>query len=600
MSIGQVKPRSEIADEYKWNLELIYSDHQQWEEDFQAVRAQGEQLADLEGQLGQSAAGLVAALELLEQVERKMEKLYVYARMRRDEDNSRSVYQALCDRAESLSIELSGRTAWMTPELLSLGQQRVSAMMQDQESLRNYDYFFSSLFRRQEHVLSGAEERILAMSADLSMAPGHIFSMLNNADIRFPAIMDETGEMVEVSKGRYGGLMESSERRVRQEAFGAIYGSYHSLINTIGASLSASVKKDIFYARVRKYPSALAAALDQDNVETVVYDRLIEAMHTRLEPMYRYMKLRKRVLNLEELHMYDIYVPLVSEYQRQIPWSEAKDLVIAALQPLGEEYITNLQEGLAQGWIDVYENQGKTSGAYSWGCYDSQPYVLLNYDEKLDDAFTLAHELGHSLHSFYSRKKQPYIYSQYSIFVAEVASTVNESLLIDYLLTQSQDPREQAYLINHYLEHFRTTVYRQTMFAEFEKIIHERVEAGEALTPESLRETYRGLNQLYYGPEVISDEEIADEWSRIPHFYNAFYVYKYATGFASATAIKQRIKNGVPGAVEDYLRFLSAGGSDDPINVLKIAGVDLSRPEPVDEALQYFTQLVDRLEQLLA
>ncbi|MDO4540568.1 MAG: oligoendopeptidase F [Syntrophomonadaceae bacterium] len=599
MSVGQVKKRGEIAPEYKWRLELIYDNEDRWEEDYRATRAEGEKLVALEGKLAESAQGLYEALQLSEQVGRRMEKLYIYARMRRDEDNGVSHYQALCDRAETLSIELSGKTAWMTPELLAVGAERVWEMMREYPELKLYEYFFTDLFRRQEHVLTPAEERLLAMSADLSLAPGHIFSMLNNADIRFPHITDEAGQSVELSKGRYGSFMESSDRRVRKEAFTALYGSYRDLINTIGAALIASVKKDVFYARVRKYPSALAAALDGDNVGPEVYERLIEAVHNRLEPMYRYLRLRKRLLNLDELHMYDIYAPLVDEYRRQVPWEEGKKLVREALEPLGAEYLRDMEQAFSDGWIDVFENQGKTSGAYSWGCYDTQPYVLLNYDERLDDAFTLAHELGHSMHSYYSHRTQPYVYSQYTIFVAEVASTVNESLLIDHLLKQSGDARERAYLLNHYLEQFRTTVYRQTMFAEFEKIIHEKVEAGEALTPEALREIYVGLNRLYYGPEVVCDEEIADEWARIPHFYNAFYVYKYATGFASATAIKQRISAGEPGAVEDYLKFLSAGGSADPIDILKIAGVDLSRPEPVEKALACFAELVDQLEQLL-
>lgn len=599
MSDGRIKTRDEIAAEYKWRLELIYDDEAQWEEDFAAVRGEAQELVALEGRLGASGQELYDALQLSELVERRLEKLYIYARMRRDEDNRVSRYQALCDRAESLSIELSGQTAWMVPELVAIGAERVAAMMDEYPPLSLYKYFFDDLFRRQQHVLSPAEERLLALSADLSLAPGHIFSMLNNADIRFPHVTDEQGNSVELSKGRYGSFMESSDRRVRQEAFAALYGSYRDLINTIGASLTASVKKDVFYARVRKYPSALAAALDGDNVPAAVYHRLIEAVHNNLAPMYRYLELRRRLLELDELHMYDIYAPLVDEYRRRIPWEEGKKLVVEALQPLGEEYLRDLQQAFSQGWIDVFENQGKTSGAYSWGCYETQPYVLLNYDERLDDAFTLAHELGHSMHSYYSHRAQPYVYSQYTIFVAEVASTVNESLLIDHLLRQSNDKREQAYLLNHYLEQFRTTVYRQTMFAEFEKIIHEKAEAGEALTPEALREIYVGLNQLYYGPGVVCDEQIADEWARIPHFYNAFYVYKYATGFASATAIKQRISEGQPGAVEDYLKFLAAGGSNDPIEILKIAGVDLNRPEPVDKALAYFAELVERLEELL-
>jgi oligoendopeptidase F len=423
--------------------------------------------------------------------------------------------------------------------------------------------------------------------------------MLNNADLKFPVIKDEEGHEVELTKGRYGSFMESGNRQVREDAFKGMYSTYRKFMNTLGASLNASIKKDIFYARTRKYPSALTAALDGDNVGVDVYDRLIEAVHNNLEPMYRYMKIRKQQLGVDELHMYDIYVPLAKDYKMTIPYEEACEKMLQSLQPLGQEYLGQVQAGLQEGWIDVYENEGKTSGAYSWGTYDTQPYILMNYDNKLDDLFTLAHEMGHSMHSYYSNHNQPYIYAQYSIFVAEVASTVNESLLIDYLLQHSHDKQEKIYLLNHYLEQFRGTVYRQTMFAEFEKIIHAKAEQGEAITPELMNTVYRDLNKLYYGPEVVLDEEINIEWARIPHFYRAFYVYKYATGFSAATAIKEAIRREGEVAVEKYLGFLKSGGSDYPIILLQKAGVDLTTPEPVDSALKYFARLVDDFESLL-
>jgi oligoendopeptidase F len=437
------------------------------------------------------------------------------------------------------------------------------------------------------------------MTADLSTAASHIFTMLNNADIKFPFIKNEDGVEVELTKGRYGSFMESSDRRVRRDAFQALYSSYNKMLNTIGASFSSSVKKDIFYAKARKYPSALAASLDQDNVPESVYNQLIESVHNNMHLMYRYIELRKKMLDLDELHMYDIYTPLVKDYKLEVPYEKAKEIVIAALQPLGEEYINIIKQGLNNRWIDVYENEGKTSGAYSWGCYDSNPYVLMNYDNKLDDVFTLAHEMGHSLHSYYSDRNQPYIYSQYAIFVAEVASTVNESLLIDYLLKKSQSREEKMYLINHYLEQFRGTVYRQTMFAEFEKIVHEHAEKGEAIVSEYLNNTYLELNRLYYGENIVLDDEIKLEWARIPHFYNAFYVYKYATGFSAATAIKEQILSEGAPAVKRYIEFLSSGGSDYPINLLQKTGVDLTTPAPVNKALQYFGHLLDELEKLV-
>jgi oligoendopeptidase F len=519
--------------------------------------------------------------------------------MRRDENNANSRYQALFDRAEGLSVQVGSITSFIVPEILSIPEPDLEAFMQKNQSLAVYKHFIEEIVRQREHVLSPEEERLLAMTADLSMASGNIFTMLNNADIKFPIIKNESGNEVELTKGRYGGFMESSDRRVRQDAFKGLYDSYGKLINTLGASLSSSIKKDVFYARARKYNSAREASLNQDYVPVEVYDRLIESVHEHLDYMYRYMAIRKKLLNLDELHFYDIYTPLVAEYKMEIPYAKAQETLLNALQPLGAEYVSHLKEGFSSGWIDVFENEGKTSGAYSWGSYETNPYVLLNYDNKLDDMFTLAHEMGHSLHSWYSNHTQPYVYSQYSIFVAEVASTVNESLLIDYLLKNSQDKQEKIYLINHYLEQFRGTVYRQTMFAEYERIIHEHAEKGEALTPEFLKQSYRDLNRLYYGPEIVMDEEIELEWARIPHFYSAFYVYKYATGFSTATALKEQIISEGQPAVDRYLNFLKSGSSDYSINLLKNAGVDLLTPEPVSDALQYFGKLLDQLEELV-
>ncbi|MDD3270070.1 MAG: oligoendopeptidase F, partial [Syntrophomonadaceae bacterium] len=541
---------------------------------------------------------LLDVLRLSDELGRKMEKLYVYARMRRDEDNANSHYQALFDRIEGLSIQVGSTTSYIVPEIISIPEDKINTFVDENKDLQLYRHFFDELMRQKEHILSQQEERLLAMTADLSLASKNIFGMLNNADIKFPIIKDEEGNDVELTKGRYGRFMESSDRRVRIDTFKALYSSYGKLKNTLATTLSSSVKNDIFYARVRKYPSALEASLDQDNVSREVYEQLIATVHNNLEYMYRYMKLRKRMLKLDELHMYDIYTPLVSEYRMEIPYERGKELVIQGLQPLGADYLGKLTDGMNSGWIDVYENEGKTSGAYSWGSYETHPYVLLNYDNKLDDAFTLAHEMGHSMHSYYSNKNQPSVYSQYTIFLAEVASTVNESLLIDHMLKNCTDRQEKIFLINHYLEQFRGTVYRQTMFAEFEKIIHEEVEKGQALTPEALSKIYRELNRLYYGPEVVLDEEIDMEWSRIPHFYSAFYVYKYATGFSAATAIKQQILEAGQPAVDRYLEFLKAGSSDYPLNILKKAGVDLTTPEPVEKALQYFGKLVEEMEAL--
>ncbi len=600
MAEHKSKMRAEIDAKYKWNLEAVYADETMWEKDFQAVKKLLAEIVALQRTMAQSAQALLKVMQLSDELGRTAEKLYVYARMRRDENNANHIYQALFDRAEGLSVEASSATAFIVPEILTIPEEELKSFIAQNQELAVYKHFIEEILRQKEHILSAQEERLLAMAADLSMASNSIFTMLNNADIKFPVIRDEDGNEVELTKGRYGSFMESSQRQVRQDAFHALYSSYRKLINTLGASLSSSVKKDIFYARARNYPSALEASLDGDNVSPEVYNRLIEAVHANLEPMYRYMRIRKQLLSVDELHMYDIYTPLVKEYKMKVPYEEAQATILKALQPLGEEYIARLQEGFQGGWIDVYENEGKTSGAYSWGTYDTSPYVLMNYDEKLDDMFTLAHEMGHSLHSYYSNRNQPYVDAQYSIFVAEVASTVNESLLIDYLLEHCQDKKEKIYLLNHYLEQFRGTVYRQTMFAEFEKIIHEQAEQGEALTPEMLKTVYRDLNKLYYGPDVVLDEEIDLEWARIPHFYSAFYVYKYATGFSSATAIKEAIRQEGQPAVARYLDFLKSGGSDYPIQLLQKAGVDLTTPEPVEEALQYFARLLEELEKEVA
>jgi len=594
-----IKKRDEIAPEHKWKLEDMYPGEDIWEKDFQKLKELSISIAEYKGRLGRSAGELLAGLRISEEAERLQEKLYAYARMRRDEDNANTHYQALVDRIESLGIQVAGAMAFITPELIGIPEETVQSFMESEADLALYRHFFSELWRQKKHILSPEEERLLAMSADLSGAASNIFGMLNNADLKFPLIKDEEGREVELTKGRFLRFMESQDRRVRKEAFREFYSAYGKLKNTLAAALAASVKKDIFYARARNYPSALVASLDQDNISPEVYDNLIKTVHEKMDYMYRYIKLRQKVLEVDELHMYDIYVPLVKDYQKKIDYETACGMVIDGLKPLGEEYLRLLRSGIDGGWIDIYENEGKTSGAYSWGTYDSHPYVLLNYDHKMDDVFTLAHELGHSLHSLYSHQAQPYVYSQYPIFLAEVASTVNESLLIDHLLRQNPQPEEKRYLLNHYLEQFRATVYRQTMFAEFEKIIHEKVEAGEALTADSLCSIYRELNELYYGPGVVLDREIDLEWARIPHFYSAFYVYKYATGFAAATALKEQVLHEGEPAVKRYINFLQSGNSDYPLVLLKQAGVDLSTPGPVASALDYFGEVLTELENLL-
>jgi oligoendopeptidase F len=597
--IKRLPAREEVPAEYKWKIEDIYASNDDWEKDFQKVKSLLPKLEQCRGSLANSPEDLLRCLQLKDEVEKILERVYVYAFMRKDEDNTNPFYQGLKDRAQGLGIQVGSSTSFIIPEILSIPAEKLAEFRQT-EGLKLYDHYLDELVRVREHILSPEEEQIIALSGEVGQAPKTIFGMLNNADLKFPTVMDEQGEEIEITYGRYTQLMESQDRKVRKNTFKAFYGTYEKYRNTLAAILSSSVKKDIFYSRVRKYNSALEAALDEDNIPLEVYTNLIQTIRSRLDLMHRYVRLRKKVLGVEELHMYDIYVPLVKDLNLKFPYFKAVELVEKAMAPLGPDYLANLQKGLTSGWIDIYENVGKTSGAYSWGAYGVHPFVLLNYQENLDNVFTLAHEMGHALHSFYTWANQPYIYGGYTIFVAEVASTLNETLLTDYLLKTVEDKKLKLYVINHYLEQFRGTVYRQTMFAEFEKIIHEKAEAGEPLTPDLLCQVYRKLNEDYYGPDMIIDREIELEWARIPHFYNAFYVYKYATGFSAATALaKQILDQGQP-AADRYLDFLKSGSSDYSINLLKKAGVDMTAPEPIQLALGVFEEVLSQAEQLFA
>ncbi len=591
--------REDIPSQYKWKLEDIYQNDEQWENEFRQVKEKLTQFLSFHGTLQQSAAQLYACLKLQDEISLSMERLYVYAHMKRDEDNRKARYQALSDRAVSLNTEVNSATSFIVPEILSIEQQKIIGFLNDNEELNLYRQYIDNILRMKDHILPAEQEQLLAQVGELAQAPQTIYTMLNNADMTFPVIQDEKGNDVEITHGRFISLLENQNREVRKRVFESFYSSYENQINTISATLSNSVKKDVFYARVKKYPSALEASLDQDRIPVSVYENLISTVRKYLNVMYRYMDLRKKALEIDELHMYDIYVPLVKDVEMNYSYPEAVEMVKKGLAPLGTDYGSILEKSFTGGWIDVYETRGKRSGAYSWGAYGTHPYVLLNYQPNVDNVFTLAHELGHALHSYYSDKHQPYIYAQYTIFVAEVASTVNESLLMHYLLKHTSDPRQRMYLLNHYLDQFRGTVFRQTMFAEFEKIIHEKVEQGEALTPDTLNKIYRDLNAAYYGPGIVLDPQIEVEWARVPHFYNAFYVYKYATGFSAATALSRQILEEGEAAVNRYLKFLQSGSSDYPLELLKTAGVDMSKPEPVEQALQVFKSLVDELDGLM-
>ncbi len=600
MASGKTLPkRKDIEDRFKWKLEDIYKDTDLWEKDFKAVKDLAAQMGNFQGKLGNGADTLLDCFKKSDELLSLNDKVFVYARMKRDEDNGNSTYQALTDRASTLGTEVYTAISFIIPEMLAIPEDKLLSFINSNKELSLYMFMVQENLRQKEHILSEKEEQILALSTEISDTAGDIFTMYNNADIKFPHIRDEKGEDVEVTKGRYSTMLESRDRRVRKDAFEAVYGTYDKMKNTLGASLTGNVKKNRFYSVVRKYPSSLEASLDNDNVPVEVYDNLIETVNKNLHLLDRYLKLRKKVLKLDELHMYDLYVPMVEEYDKKVTYEEGKKLVEEGLKPLGEEYIGYLKNGFDSGWIDIYENQGKTSGAYSWGAFKTHPYVLLNYQDNINDVYTLAHEMGHALHSYYTNMTQPYVYSQYKIFVAEVASTVNESLLMRHMLSKSESKQEKAYLLNHYLEEFRGTVFRQTMFAEFEKLIHQKTEQGEALNAQELCDIYYNLNKKYFGEAVNVDNEIAMEWSRIPHFYSSFYVYKYATGFSAATAIAEKIyKEGKP-AVDKYLEFLKGGGSNYPIELLKIAGVDLSSPQPIQDALNVFEKTLEELEQLL-
>ncbi|KJS03320.1 MAG: oligopeptidase PepB [Peptococcaceae bacterium BRH_c4a] len=596
---GGLPSRDDLPAENKWRLEDIYTGLEQWEQDFSQIQEMIDTIGSYRGRLGESADTLLKALRLQDNIQEITERIYTYARMRRDEDNTNNAYQALTDRAEGLSTRIHAAQSFIVPEILEIPQEALEGFLQEKQDLSLYNFALSELTRQKPHTLSPAEESIIARAGDVTTAPASIFRMINNADITFPPIRGDAGKEVEVTHGRYGQLMESKDRRVRQEAFSSLYSSYGKLKNTLAATLNSSVKKDIFYSKVRNHPSALEASLFADNIPPEVYQNLIGTVRQNLGSMHRYMALRKKLLGLDEMHMYDLYVPVVREVKWEITYPEAVAMVSRGLAPLGGDYGETAARGFASGWVDVYENRGKTSGAYSWGPYGVHPYILMNYQDNLNNVFTLAHETGHAMHSYYSYQEQPYVYAHYKIFTAEVASTVNESLLMAHLLKTVTDRDKKVYLINHYLEQFRGTVFRQTMFAEFEKMIHERVEAGEALTPQYLCNAYHQLNADYHGPEMVVDPEIHLEWSRIPHFYSAFYVYKYATGFSAATALTRRILEDGHPAVSRYLDFLKKGDSDYPLNLLQTAGVDMTTPTPIQEALDLFKSLLDQLEKSL-
>ncbi|MCL2060183.1 MAG: oligoendopeptidase F [Oscillospiraceae bacterium] len=596
---GRIPKRSEIAPEYKWKLEDMFMSDEHWERELAALLEGHKALADYRGRIAESAATLLECLTLRNDISSRCETLYAYAKMRRDEDNTNDKYQGFTDKALGLYTEVSTACSYMAPELLAAGRARIDALLGESAELAVYTHYMAELFRQQEHILSEAEEAILALAGEPLNAADDIFTMLTNADMKFPDIEDENGNIAELSEGRYIRYLENPDRGVRERAFLGLYATYTKYRNTIAASLSSSVKKDKFYSIVRKYGSSIEMSLDDDMVPVALYDRLVDTVDANLSLLRRYLRLRKRALGLPELAMYDLYAPMVASADREVTYEQAVRYVKEGLAPLGDRYLRDLDNAFAQGWIDVFENVNKTNGAYSWGTYRSHPYILMNYQNRVDDVLTLAHELGHSMHSFYTNGKQPYIYCGYKIFVAEVASTVNESLVLEHLIGGAADPAEKAYLLNRQLETIRGTLFRQTMFAAFERIIHKNALEGAALTADALSEAYKGLNDKFFADEVGVNPEIAMEWARIPHFYRAFYVYQYATGISAAMSIARRIKaEGAP-AVESYMEFLASGDSDYPLELLKSTGVDFSTPAPVEGAMRAFEAALEELEKLI-
>lgn len=590
-----LQTRAEAKKEFTWNFSDIFADDAAWEAAYKKAAEEVEKIPALAGTLGKSVAGMKAALDLITEVSRQVEVLYIYSMLRMNVDNGDPTYQAMNGRATNLLVRLSTVAAFVGPEILSIDEKKLAKMMAD-PALKTYRHALEDTDRMRKYTLDRHSEEMLAMLSDAAGGTSDAFKMLESVDMTFPEIKDGNGETVTLTHGNFGVFRESGDARVRKESFEAYFGEFKRYINTFAAMYAGSVKMDNYYTRVRGYGSTCERALFADNAPVSVYDKLIEAVHSGLPTMRRYLELRRRVLGLKELNMYDLYCPIVADVDMKIPYADAQKLVKEATKPLGEEYGKLLDRAFSERWIDVYENKGKTTGAYSCGVYGVHPYVLLNYSDKLDDAFTLAHELGHSMHSWFSDTTQDFANHDYRIMVAEVASTVNEVLLSKYLLKTETDPKKRAYILNHFLEGFRTTVFRQTLFAEFERQAHDAEMNGTPLTAETLNGIYRKLNELYYAGAVIN--ELQDiEWARIPHFYNAFYVYKYATGFSSAVAIADRILN--HNGAADYLRFLSTGGSDYPLEELKIAGVDLTKPDAVAGALKEFDNALTELENLL-
>ena len=598
MAEKQIPKRSEVPVEFTWDLRDMFPSDEAWKAEYEALKEMPARLEAFRGHLGDSAETLLEFFRLQDELSLRLHPLHTYASCSSDADTSNGFYQDMVGKAYSTYVAIASAGAFATPEIMAIDEDRLNLFYVAQPELETYRRSIYQIRRRAAHILSGECEALLASAGEMAETPDKVGSIFRNADIRFDPARDEKGEEHPLTNGTFVPLLESADRTLRRSAFESYYAGMGAFRNTLAATLNGEFRQRLFFSRARRYPDTLSAALDETEVPTEVYTNLIQAVHANLDKMYRYVALRRRLLGVDELHMYDVYTPIVEGAARKIDIEEAKATVLEALGVLGEDYTDLLREGFDHRWLDVYENEGKRGGAYSTGGARPHPYVLLNHKDTLDSMFTLAHEMGHALHSWHSCRFQPVNTSGYVIFVAEVASTCNEVLLMRHLLGKTTDKTERAYLINHFLDSFKGTVYRQTMFAEFELMMGRMAEAGETLTADSLCEKYLSLNKLYFGPDMISDDEIALEWTRIPHFFYNYYVFQYATGFSAAVAIANRILSEGESAVRDYKKFLSGGSSTDPIGLLKIAGVDMSSPEPVNSALALFGELVDEMEKL--
>lgn len=589
--------RSEISDEYKWSVKDLYSSDELWNNDYEKALKSTQEKSSFEGCVMDSADTLADALSESEKDDYITERLYVYAFMRYYEDTSDGTYQQMSGKAQMLAVKMSEKYSFLVPEIMAADDDKVARFL-DSDKIKPYRHLLCDMLAKKEHTCSQKEEKLLAMASQMADSPSDIFSKFNNADVKFGKVHDEHGDEKELTSAGFSVFMESRDRNVRKEAFYALYRQYKSYINTLAASYYGNVKQAVFFANARNYESTLQMYLSGSFIPESVYTNLIDTVNNNLDKMHDYVSLRKKTLGVDELHFYDIYAPLTSDYTVNVSYENAKETVLDALKILGDDYVSQVKKGYESGWVDVYENDGKRSGAFSWGAYGTHPYIFLNYTETLNDIFTLIHETGHAMHTYYSNETQPYTYAGYKIFVAEVASTCNEVILIDYLLKHSRSDEEKKYLYGHYLEQFKGTLFRQTMFAEFEMITHRMAQDGEVLNAESLCGIYKKLNEKYFGKDMVIDEEIAYEWARIPHFYTPFYVYQYATGFSAAVAIATKIINGDKEVLHGYREFLKGGSSMHPIELLSLCKIDMSKPDVIQDALNVFGSLIEDFKKI--